>query len=121
MAADPVLAYDRPDVDALVHDTVKDFGGVTNWVYAANDVGLRGWLIASSVQVDVRASSRAAAWQRAEAVRRTLCDLPSVPWDGGVVTRVNVLEGPQWLPDPDGAPRFVARYEFIAHPTQKRR
>jgi hypothetical protein len=117
MAPDPILAYPRPDVEALVFATAKPFGGVVTWAYAAQESGgLPGWLTATSVQVDVRAGSREAARARADEIRRAVCALPFAPWDEGVVARVNVTEGPFWFPDPDGAPRYVARYEVLAHP-----
>jgi hypothetical protein len=117
IGVDPVLDYERPDVEALVFHIARPVGGVTSWAYSVLETqGLRGWVSATSLQVDVRAKDRRTARLRADQVRRSVCALPFVPWDGGVVARVQVLEGPFWFPDEDGQPRYVARYEVLAHP-----
>jgi hypothetical protein len=117
MMTDPVFDYARPDVEALVWATVGPLGGVTSWAYTANDVRTpAGWLSQVSVQVDVRARSKQAAYARADAARRLLMGLPGQAWPGGVVNRVDTVEGPFWLADPTGAPRYVARYDLYVHP-----
>jgi hypothetical protein len=79
------------------------------------------WLVAYSLQADARAGTKAAAWDRAEAVRRILWGLPAVPWAEGVLAYVQVTEGPLWLPDPeDGQPRYVLRADVRAHPVPSR-
>jgi hypothetical protein len=118
MAADPALDYPRPDVEALVWDTVRSLGGCTTWAYSSGDQtrAPAGWLSIVSVQVDVRARSKHAAFQRADQARRLILALPYSAWDDGVVADVVNLDGPFWLPDTDGCPRYVARYEVRVHP-----
>lgn len=120
MAADPVLDYARPDVEALVWDTIKALArnkDITSWAYAANDPRTpAGWLSITSVQVDVRARYKQAAAAKADTVRRLLLGLPHQPWDGGVIARVNIVEGPFYLADVDGRPRYTLRCDVFAHP-----
>jgi hypothetical protein len=49
-------------------------------------------------------------------VRQIVCALPGVPWAEGVCSYVQPVEGPFWMADPDGGPRYCARYEIRAHP-----
>lgn len=113
---DPALAYARPDVELLAWQTVSPLGGTQSWSYTATEGDPPGWLCTVHVQVDCRAKTRGAASANADAARQALCALPWQDWPGGVVARVEVTEGPFWLPDPDGAPRYVARYAITAHP-----
>ena len=113
---DPVLSYARPDVEQLVYQTVKPLGGVITWAYGAGEGPFDGWQTTLNIQVDVRAHRKSAALARADACRRALCALPWVEWPDGVIVRVDVTEGPYWLPDANGAPRYVARYAVMAHP-----
>lgn len=114
--ADPVLDYARPDVEQLVYQVVKPLGGVVSWAYTAAERDLRGWLTSVNVQVDIRSHNKTNALRRADLARRAVCALPWVDWPDGVVARVDVLEGPFWLPDENGGPRYVARYGLIVHP-----
>lgn len=114
--ADPVLGTARPDIEQLVHDRVRPLGGVITWAYAVTDGPLRGWHATTSLQVDVRAHRRAAARDRADQARRLICGLPWAVLPGVVVLFVNVADGPFWLPDSNGGPRYVARYEIGARP-----
>jgi hypothetical protein len=116
--ADPALTYARPDVEQLVWATVRDLGGVVTWAYTSGDLMRTpaGWLTAVSVQVDVRARSKHVAFTRADAARQLVCGLAGTSFEGGVIATVENVEGPFWLPDPDGAPRYVARYTLTAHP-----
>ena len=60
-AADPVLDYPRPDVEALVADVIGGLGvGTVTWAYTAAEGpdSLRGWVAAVSVQVDTRGNNR---------------------------------------------------------------
>ena len=113
---DPVLHYPRPDVEALVWSTVRLFGGVVTWAYTTAERDLYGWLSTVNVQVDARAGRKGEAYRRADLIRRAVCALPWTDWDQGVVARVDTTEGPFWLPDVDGAPRYVARYAISVHP-----
>lgn len=116
--ADPVLSYPAPDVEGAVYAAIKPLGGVITWSYTAARGDPPGWLVTVSVQVDIRAHNRASASARADAARRVICALPwaTVP-DGSVIVRVDVIDGPFWLPDA-GAPRYVARYAVTAHPAR---
>lgn len=99
------MASEMPDVELLVYTLLKDLGGITVHAVAAN----ADWpYIAETVivQVDVRASSKKRARDRAYAARASLLDLPSTP---SVVTGVAVESGPSWLPEPEGAPKYVLR------------
>lgn len=113
---DPVLNFPRPDVEALVWRTIRSIGGVEQWVFTSNEMDLRGWLTVVSIQVDVRAGRKGQAFRNADQVRRAVCALPWVEWADGVVCRVDVTEGPLWLPDDDGAPRYVVRFAVTVHP-----
>jgi hypothetical protein len=116
--ADPALARPRPDIDQHIHAVIKPAGGTTVWTYALVDRQPPGWLTEASVQVDVRSTGKAMAFTRADMVRRAICSLPLVPWPEGVVNRVDVIDGPFWLPDQTGAPRYVARYRVVFHPAR---
>lgn len=114
---DPVLNFARPDVEALIYRTVVPLGGVVSWSYSAAERDLPGWLVTVDVQVDVRAGRKGDAYRRADEVRRAMCALPWADWADGVVSRVDITEGPSWLPDgSNGAPRYVARYAVVIHP-----
>jgi hypothetical protein len=114
---DPALDYPRPDMELLVWETVAPLGGTQSWSYSATEGDPPGWLSTTYVQVDCRAGSRHDANARADAARQAICALPwAESWPHGRVCRVVVEEGPFWLPDPDGAPRYVARYAITAHP-----
>lgn len=120
---DPVLDYPRPDVEALVVAYLEQLNPprsklVTVWCYTTTDYDQPspGWLTGVYLQVDVRAKTKEAAWGIADQARRLIHSLPWFDWAGGIVTRVDNVEGPFWLPDPDGCPRYVARYEVRVHP-----
>jgi hypothetical protein len=114
--ADPTLSYARPDVEKLVHDTVKPLGGMISWAYTVTEGEFRGWQFTVNVQVDTRSHRKTAALARADVCRRAICALPWADWADGVIVSVDVTEGPFWLPDDNGAPRYVARYAIQAHP-----
>jgi hypothetical protein len=113
---DPAQAIPRPDLERRIHEMIRPLGGTQVWAYAMVDLDPPGWLVAASVQVDVRASSKPQAWRRADTARRAVMSLPLAAWPEGVVNRVDVVDGPFWLPDPNGAPRYVARYRVVFHP-----
>lgn len=120
---DPALAYPMPDVEALVWATVKHLGddygaAVTSWAYAsAPRPGPTGWLVASSIQVDVRDQSKSAAFRRADIARRLVLGLAGRVWPDGVVSLVDVVGGPSWLPDYDtGRARYVTQFVVQVHP-----
>jgi len=118
---DPTLDYARPDMELLVWETISPLGGCASWAYSITDSpepwNGTSWLSTTYVQVDCRAGSRHDAHERAKAARQAICALPwASSWPHGRVCNVVVEEGPFWLPDPDGAPRYVARYALSAHP-----
>lgn len=118
---DPVLRFARPSVELAVRHAVRNLGGTVTWCYAAADRQPRGWLAAVDVQVDVRANSKSTAWRRADACRRAVSVLPWAAQPHGVIASVDVTDGPLWLPDPDGRPRYVARYAILTHPSRPAR
>ena len=94
-----------PDVEEVVHALLKDLGGITSHAVAASS----SWPYLSeqvSIQVDVRASTKKRARDRAYTARSMLLELPATP---GVIADVAVETGPFWLPEPEGAPRYVLR------------
>ena len=95
-----------PDVEGIVYQELKDLGGINVFAFdAAAD-----WPFVSetvSVQVDVHASSKKRTHDRAYTARQMLLQMPMDP--ASQVGRVGILSGPQWLPEPDGAPRHVLR------------
>jgi hypothetical protein len=116
--ADPALSRPRPDVEAIVYAAVEPLTGIVVWSYAAEELAPRGWLHQVEVQVDVRASTKERSWQRADMCRRVICALPWARPAGGVIVSVDVVDGPSWLPDPAGRPRYTARYALRCHPAR---
>jgi hypothetical protein len=106
----------QPDLEAWVWQNVSPVEGVTSFCYAAVSAGWPHWIVAYSVQVDARASTKQAARDRADQVRQIVLGLPNVPWPAGVCCTADPIEGPFWLPDDDAGPRYVARYIIQAHP-----
>jgi hypothetical protein len=111
----PVIA--QPDIEAHVWAQIGGLAGVTSFAYAAEQL-YPGWVYAHHVQVDARARRKQAARDLAEQVRQIVVALPDAPWAEGTVATVDVTEGPFWLPDDDGLPRYVARYEIRVHPAR---
>lgn len=109
----PVIV--QPDLEAWVWENIRDLPGVTSFAYAAAQMW-PGWVYAHSVQVDARSSRKQACRDVAETVRQRICALPDVPWPDGTISYVQPVEGPAWLPDDDGGPRYMARYEIRVHP-----
>jgi len=105
----------QPDLEAWVWENIGGLDGVTSFVYAAAQ-HFPGWIYEHHVQVDARAARKSAASSLAEQVRRIMLSLATVPWPDGVVCYVQPTEGPFWLPDPDGHPRYCTRYEIRVHP-----
>jgi len=108
----------QPDLEAWVWAAVKGIPGVTSFCYSALPMALVPWQVSYSMQVDCRARTKKAAWDRAEQVRRILWELPQVPWDEGWISYAQITEGPFWLADEDGQPRYVLRAEYRAHPNR---
>jgi hypothetical protein len=106
----------QPDLEAHVWAQLRDLKGVTSFGYAAIQQDSLGWIMAHFVQVDARHKTKQAARDLAEQVRQILVALPGVPWSDGAVCYAQPVEGPAWLPDDDGSPRYTARYEIRVHP-----
>lgn len=69
------------------------------------------------VDIDAYAADRAGAFGLARRVQALLLwELPTVSCPGGVVTAVDTIVGPRWLPDTNvGLRRVQATYQFFAH------
>ena len=109
MAA-PVIV--QPDLEAWVWANIKELtrlGDLTSFAYSSAQLGGPGWVYAHFVQIDARHKRKEAARALAETVRQTVIGLPDVPWPEGTVCYVQAVEGPFWLPDDDGTPRYTAR------------
>jgi hypothetical protein len=116
MAA-PVIV--QPDLEAWVWRNIRDLtrlGDLTSFAYAATQLGGPGWIYAHFVQVDARHKRKESARALAETVRQTILGLAEADWSEGTVCYVQAVEGPFFLPDDDGTPRYTARYEIRVHP-----
>lgn len=115
MAAEPIAV--QPDLEAWVwaqlHAVITS--GLSTWEYTTTH-DYPPWQVRHFLQVDCRATSKKAARDRAERARQLMLGLAELDWDDGVVTLVDTTEGPFWLPDEDGCPRYTARYEVRCHP-----
>lgn len=111
----PPLIVTQPDLESWVWANVGHLPGVTSFAYAASQ-DWPGWQYTHSVQIDTRARHKQQARDLAEQVRQIVVGLPAVEWEHGVISYVQPVEGPFWLPDPDGGPRYCARYEIRVHP-----
>jgi hypothetical protein len=107
----------QPDLERWVIAQLAPLGGgVSAFGYSAVQVGAPGWIWQHSIQVDARAGRKAAARDLAELARQIMISLPSVPWPDGCVASVLCIDGPAWLSDEDGGPRYYARWEIRVHP-----
>lgn len=97
-----------PDVEAHVTTVLEGVGAVKVWAYDSAPES-HAVLERTALQVDVRASSKQAARDRAYEARSRLLALAEYGWQDGRVAGVEVITGPAWLPDEDGAPRYVMR------------
>jgi hypothetical protein len=116
MTAQPVIA--QPDLEAWLWSNLSDLTGVSSFAYSAAQVDQTGWLYEHSVQVDCRAARKGAAWQLAETARQRVLALALLPWPEGTITYVQAAEGPFWLPDVDGGPRYCTRWTIRVHPAR---
>jgi hypothetical protein len=106
----------QPDAEAWVWSFLSSISGTTSWVDACT-VDWPPWQYRYEFQIDCRARDRTTARARAMTACYIMLSLPDMPWPEGIVTYVQPTFGPAWFPDPDGAPRYTARYEVRAHPT----
>jgi hypothetical protein len=111
----PAPVVVQPDLEAWVWANISDLSGLLSFEYSSAQQW-PGWIYAHFIQIDARAKRKTAARDLAETVRQRICALPDVPWPDGVVCYVQPVEGPFWLPDIDGGPRYCARYEIRSHP-----
>jgi hypothetical protein len=112
----PVIV--QPDLEAWVIASTRDLPGLTVFSYAATQLDPAGWLFAHFLQIDVRRDRKPAARDIAERARQRMVALPGLGWPDGVVCYCQPIEGPFYLPDDDGQPRYVARYEVRVHPVR---
>lgn len=105
-----------PDVEAFVFAALRDLGGIhvmaidasTPWPHVTDVV---------TVQVDVRASTKVRARDRAYEARQRLL---AMPFDlTSPVRRVDVVSGPLFLADEDGAPRYIIRTSVTVRATRQ--
>lgn len=95
-----------PDAEKIAYDLLKDLGGVNVFAYDAQSP----WPHVTDVcaiQVNVKASNKERARSRAYEARQRLLRLPLDTTSG--VVQVEVIGGPMFLPEEDGAPRYVLR------------
>lgn len=95
-----------PDVEAIVFSAIKDLGGMSVFAF---DAGAEWPYVSETVaiQVDCHASSKKRSRDRVYEARKTLLRLPMDT--SNHVGTVKILSGPLWLPEQDGAPRYVLR------------
>lgn len=101
-----------PDLEAHVYGQVADLGGMKVWAVDSAPQ-LHAVFERTVLQVDTRASSKEKTRTRAYAARSRLLALGDASWDGGAVAGVEVITGPSWLPDENGAPRYVMRVAVV--------
>jgi len=106
-----------PDMESHVYGMLAPLGGVTVHQYDGASI-YPGRADVCNLQVDVRASSKKRARDRAYTARDLVLDLETTDWVGQplVVLAVDTVQGPAWLPEPDGAPRYVFRVAVRVHP-----
>lgn len=109
----------RPDIERHVWLAIRALGNVITWNYGDSEVDPHGWATMTQLQVDCRGPNRNRAWQMADQARRIIKKLPWAEWDEGVVCSVDCVDGPRWLPDENGGPRYIARFSIAYHPIQR--
>jgi hypothetical protein len=98
--------------------TVRGLGNVICYLYSASEGDPAAVITLSYVQVDCRAATRPRAYQLADQVRRRLKAMVWEQFPEVIISAVDCTDGPRWLPDGDGAPRYIARYTVGHHPRQ---
>jgi len=77
---------------------------------------VRDRLDAPRIQIDAYAATKADAWELAATVQAALPELVGVHMQG-VVTGVDEMIGPTWMPDPvTNQPRYTQDYMVYTHP-----
>lgn len=98
-----------PDIEARLVEILSAVpGSVEVWAYSSG-AAASGHCEATSVQVDVRAASKKRAADLIWEARSLILDMPGQAWDDGVVSAVEMVTGPLWMPDDDGAARYTMR------------
>ena len=109
--------YLPPDVEAHLTGLIEGAGVTGCRVFTVDVTALwPEWVTSHVVQVDARASDKQKAHDKAWEVARLV--MASTAIEGGTITNVGIASGPSWIPDENGAPRYVARYIFTVHPHQ---
>lgn len=111
----PAPVVPQPDIEAWVIRNIRSAHGVTAFVVAGGQL-YHGWAHEYTVQIDCRAKEKKRARDLAEHVRQVVAGLPDVPWPDGVISYHRCAEGPFWLPDDDGDPRYCQRWVIRCHP-----
>jgi hypothetical protein len=118
-AVDPALLRPRADIGFVVFQPIRNYAkDVRVYEYGAAEGDPGSWIALSSLQVDCGGVNREAAWRLADRCRRRI---KAAVWDDFpdvVVTNVVCTDGPRWLPDENGGPRYIARYTVGHHPRQ---
>ena len=110
----------QPNAESFVYGQLKAAipTGVTSFVYALVTDDPPYWQLRYGFEVQAWGATRGEAWSRAERARQVMCSIPDAHWPDGVVTFVQPTDGPSWLPDAAGRPRYWAHYEVRVHPRQ---
>ncbi|MBO0713510.1 MAG: hypothetical protein J2P59_02050 [Acidimicrobiales bacterium] len=116
--ADPALSRPRPDVAYWVWRCTQDLGRIITWETDAIEGDPSSVIATVFVAVDCYGPTRQRAHEIADQSRRLIKALPWVHWDDGIITSVDTREGPRWVPDENGGPRYSARYAIGVHPPQ---
>lgn len=115
---DPALRLPRADIEYLVWTRIRHLGDATCHMYSATEGDPGSWLTTTMIQVDCRSANRARALGMADTARRIIKALARAELPEVVISMVSCTEGPRWLPDENGGPRYIAQYRIIHHPKQ---
>lgn len=100
-----------PDIEEYLTEVLADLGADVSakvWAYSST-TEVQHIKEVTAIQVDVRASSKERASDLAGMARSLVLGTVGQPWDAGIVLKVDSVSGPLWLPDEDGAPRYLFR------------
>lgn len=97
-----------PDIEAHLTALLSGIPATKVWAYTSSS-RVRHILEETTVQVDSRAASKESAEERSHHARALILALPGKVWHDGIVSSVDEVTGPAWVPDQDGAPRYVFR------------
>lgn len=100
------MTLTMPDVESWAWELLSPLGGIHVFAYDAQ----AAWPFVTervALQTDIRASSKKRARDRAYEARALLLNAPLDATSPVVLAQI--VGGPSWLPDEDGAPRYVLR------------